>query len=143
MGQASAEGPVVRVPLLVHLAPLLRFRIADEHLEIILTMDEVNLEGTPVRNFRVHAFYKPEIHGLNVDLVRDGALGVEGRIRTGDRARMHGVFNKVLAEDEMMAFVRNGNLELAGGTPEDFAERIKRDTEMYARIAKDAKIEPQ
>jgi hypothetical protein len=83
----------------------IRFRIADEHLEVILTMDEVNLEGTPVRNFRVHAFYKPEIHGLDVDLVRDGALGVEGKIRTGDRARMHGVFNKVLSEDRRLPLI--------------------------------------
>jgi len=56
---------------------------------------------------------------------------------------LNAALNKVLAEDEMVAFVRNGNLELAGGTPEAFADRIKRDTEMFARIAKEAKIEPQ
>lgn len=56
---------------------------------------------------------------------------------------LNAALNKVLAEDEMQAFVRNGNLELAGGAPEAFAEQISRDTEMYARIAKEAKIEPQ
>ena len=52
-------------------------------------------------------------------------------------------FNKVLAEDEVKDFMRNGNLELIGGTPEAFGARIKRDYEFYGKVAKETKIEPQ
>jgi hypothetical protein len=83
-----------------------RFRVANERLELVLLMNEVNHEGDPVRNFRVHAFYVPVIRGLEAELVRDGALGIEGRIRTGERARMHGIFNKVLSEDRRLPIVR-------------------------------------
>ena len=56
---------------------------------------------------------------------------------------LNAALNKVLQEDEVVAFMRQGNLELAGGSPEVFADRLKRDTEMYGRITKEAKIEPQ
>ena len=56
---------------------------------------------------------------------------------------LNAALNKVLQEDELVAFTRNGYLELAGGAPERFAEQIKRDSEMYGRITKEAKIEPQ
>jgi hypothetical protein len=83
-----------------------RFRVADQRLELVLSMREVDHEGNPVRNFRVHAFYVPVIDGLEAEFVRDGALGIEGRIRTGARARMHGVFNKVLSEERRLPIVR-------------------------------------
>ena len=83
-----------------------RFRVAKDRLEIILNMAQVEFEGETVRNFRVHAYYKPDIDGLEADFVRDGALGIEGRLRTGDRARMHGVFNKVLTEDRRLPVVQ-------------------------------------
>jgi hypothetical protein len=83
-----------------------RFRVADQKLEVILSMREVNYERSPVRNFRVHAFYAPVLNGLEAEFVRVGPLGIEGRIGTGERARMHGVFNKVLSEDRKLPIVR-------------------------------------
>ena len=83
-----------------------RFRFADQRLELILSMREVVHEGESVRNFRVHAFFVPVIQGLEAELVRDGSLGIEGRIRTGERARMHNVFNKVLTEERRLPIVR-------------------------------------
>jgi hypothetical protein len=83
-----------------------RFRVADERLELILSMRDVIQEGESVRNFRVHAFFVPVIKGLEAEFVRDGALGIEGRIGTGDRARMHGVFNKVFTEERRLPVVR-------------------------------------
>ena len=56
---------------------------------------------------------------------------------------LNAALNKVLQEDELIAFTRSGNLELAGGTPEAFGEKLKRDYEMYGRITREAKIEPQ
>ena len=83
-----------------------RFRVADQRLELTLSLREVNHERNSVRNFRVHAFYVPVINGLEAQFVRDGALGIEGRIGTGERARMHGVFNKVLSEERGLPIVR-------------------------------------
>ncbi len=83
-----------------------RFRIADQRLELIISMREVVHDGDTVRNFRVHAFYVPVVHGLEAELVRDGALGIEGRIGTGDRAHMHNVFSKVFTEERHLPIVR-------------------------------------
>lgn len=90
-------------------ADAVRVRMADERLEVILSLAEVNYERDPVRNFRVHAFYRPLIQGVEAELVRDGALGIEGRLRTGERARMHGVFNKVLSDDRRLPILRLSN----------------------------------
>lgn len=57
--------------------------------------------------------------------------------------KLNAAFNKVLAEDEVKDFMRKGNLELVGGTPEAFGERIKRDYEFYGEVARDSKIVPQ
>ena len=57
--------------------------------------------------------------------------------------RLNEAFNKVLAEDEVKEFIRKGNLKLEGGTPEKFADKIKRDYAFYGKVAKDNKIEPQ
>jgi tripartite-type tricarboxylate transporter receptor subunit TctC len=57
--------------------------------------------------------------------------------------KLNEAFNKVLAEDEVKEFIRKGNLELVGGTPEAFGAKLKHDYEFYGRVAKQAKIEPQ
>ena len=57
--------------------------------------------------------------------------------------KLNEAFNKVLAEDEVKDFLRKGNLELVGGTPEAFGARIRRDYEFYGKVARDNKIEPQ
>ena len=96
-------------------------------LELILSLREVNHEGNPVRNFRVHAFYVPVLNGLEAEFVRDGALGIEGRIGTGERARMHGVFNKVLSEDRKLPIVRlNDRERRAARRPDDHATGARR-----------------
>jgi hypothetical protein len=86
-----------------------QFRVADEKLELVLSLREVVHDGDVVRNFRVHAFYVPVIHGLEAEFARDGALGIEGRIGGGDRARVHNIFNKVLSEDRKLPIVRLNN----------------------------------
>lgn len=57
--------------------------------------------------------------------------------------RLNDAFNRVLAEDEVKDFIRKGNLELVGGTPEAFGAKLKHDYEFYGRVAKEARIEPQ
>jgi len=85
------------------------FRVAEGKLEIILALAAVQFEGQVVRDFRVHAEYRPVVQGIEAELVRDGSLGIEGRLRTADRVRMHGVFNKILSEDRRIPMVRLTN----------------------------------
>jgi hypothetical protein len=81
------------------------FRIADGQLEFTIALVELVHDGRSVRRFKVHAFYRPQIKGANVFLVRDGALGIEGRLRVVDRARMHAVFNKILPEEQQIPVI--------------------------------------
>jgi hypothetical protein len=54
----------------------------------------------------VHAFFRPEIDGLEVKLVRDGTLQFEGaHLRTGPRLVLHSVFGKLLRKDQEVPLV--------------------------------------
>lgn len=83
-----------------------KFRFDDGRLEITLSLVQLELNGRRMRNFAVHAFYTPTINGLEADLVRDGALGIEGRLSSSDRARLHNVFNAILPADRALPIVR-------------------------------------
>ena len=49
--------------------------------------------------------YTPKVEGLTAELVRDGTLGIEGRFDSGDRARLHNVFNRVLPPERHLPIV--------------------------------------
>jgi hypothetical protein len=82
------------------------FHIDDGRLELSLKVASVALDGRTMRNFVVHAFYVPVVNGLEAELVRDGSLGIEGRLSSADRARLHNVFNAVLPADRRLPIVR-------------------------------------
>jgi hypothetical protein len=77
----------------------IRFRIAEGRAELMIALKEFVYEGRATRNFIVHVFYRPEVHDLEAKLVRDGALGIEGRLSPGDRARLYNVFETILPPD--------------------------------------------
>ena len=54
----------------------------------------------------VHAAYIPTVDGLTADLTRDGALGIEGRFSSGERARLHNIFKTVLPPERHLPLVR-------------------------------------
>jgi hypothetical protein len=83
-----------------------KFHIENGRLEVTLSLASVELDGRRMRNFVVHAFYVPAVHGLEAELVRDGSLGVEGRLSSSDRARLHNVFNSVLPPERTIPMVR-------------------------------------
>jgi hypothetical protein len=83
-----------------------QFRIDDGRLEVIISMAGFEHQGRHTRDFIVHAYYVPVLDGLNAELVRDGALGIEGRLGSADRARLHNAFNAVLPEDRRLPLVR-------------------------------------
>jgi hypothetical protein len=83
-----------------------QFRIENGRLEIVLRLASVVLDGRTMRNFVVHAFYVPVVDGLEAELTRDKSLGIEGRLSSADRARLHNVFNGVLPPDRRLPIVR-------------------------------------
>lgn len=92
----------------------LTIQINDGQLELTLSFVELIQDQKATRQFKVHAFYRPQIDGMNVTLVRDGALGIEGRLRATDRARLHAVFNKVLDEDRRIPLLDANRMDARG-----------------------------
>jgi hypothetical protein len=84
----------------------IQFRVSEGRAELMITLKEFIYEGKTARNFIVHAFYRPEVDGLDAKLVRDGGLGIEGRLGAGDRARLHNVFETVLPTDRTIPVFR-------------------------------------
>ena len=83
-----------------------QFRIEDGRLELMLSLANFEHEGRSTRDFIVHAFYVPVVDGLGAELVREGALGIEGRLSSTERARLHNAFKRVLAEDRRLPIAR-------------------------------------
>ncbi|MCI0332178.1 MAG: hypothetical protein L0228_03000 [Planctomycetes bacterium] len=84
----------------------IRFHIEDGRLEVTLAMVSVEHDGRRMRNFVVHAFYVPVVNGLEAELERDGSLGIEGRLSSTERARLHNVFNAVMPPERTVPIVR-------------------------------------
>ncbi len=78
-------------------------------LELRVAFTSVELEGEAMRDVVVHAYYVPAVDGLNAELVRHGALGIEGRFSSADRARLHNVFNCVLPPERHLPIVKVEN----------------------------------
>jgi hypothetical protein len=83
-----------------------QFKIDDGRLELMLGLTCLELQGRQMHNLVVHAFYVPVVEGLDAQLVRDGPLGIEGRISSTERARLHNVFNTVLSQDRRLPIIR-------------------------------------
>lgn len=87
----------------------IQFRVAEGRVELMILLKEFVYEGKSSRRFIVHAFYRPKVNGLEAKLVRDGPLGIEGRLGAGDRARLHNVFETVLPPDRTIPVFRVDN----------------------------------
>jgi hypothetical protein len=84
----------------------IQFHITDGRLELALALAGVEQGGRTMRNVIVHAYYVPEVNGLTAELVRDGSLGIEGRLSSSERARLHNVFDSVLPPDRRLPILR-------------------------------------
>jgi hypothetical protein len=107
--QLSTREPVeARRDTVFQFAPedCVQFHFNDGRLEITIAFDRIELEGDAMDDVVVHAFYVPAIDGLNAELVRDGSLGIEGRFRSSERARLHNVFNRVLPPERRLTILR-------------------------------------
>lgn len=82
-------------------------RCAEDRLEVVLTIRQVAHGRDKIRNFEVHAYFRPVIDGLDVRLVRDGTLQFNGRnLRTGPRVVLHSVFGKLLVKDQQIPLLK-------------------------------------
>jgi hypothetical protein len=82
-------------------------RCAEDRLELVLNIRELAHGRDKIRNFQVHAYFRPVIDGLDVRLVRDGSLQFEGRsLRTGPRVVLHGVFGKLLVKGQELPLLK-------------------------------------
>ncbi len=79
--------------------------INDGKLELTISFAAIELQGDVMPDVLVHAYYAPKIDGLTAELVREGTLGIEGRFSSGDRARLHNVFNRVLPPERHLPIV--------------------------------------
>lgn len=131
---------------------------AVEHGEVQVLFDFMNTAGATVKAGRLRALAvtsKERTTTDFTDLPPIGSsipgfelVGWQGIMvpasTPGDTVlRLNAAFTKVLEDEQVRALIRVNNLEVAGGTPEAFGERIKRDFEFYGRVAREAGIEPQ
>lgn len=83
-----------------------KVRMTDGQLQLTLALAELDYDGERMRDFNVHAYYRPQTDGIEVELVRDGALGIEGRLGAGERARLHNIFNEVFSEERRLPLMQ-------------------------------------
>ncbi len=84
-------------------------RIDGGRLDLTISFANVECQGDAMQDVVVHAYYTPKVNGLNAELVRDGSLGIEGRFGSGDRARLHNLFNRVLPAERHLPIVQIDN----------------------------------
>lgn len=107
-GLASSERNEARPDTVFQFANqgAVQFRIGGGRFEIAILVAEFEQDRQHIRNFIVHAYYLPVVNGMSAELVRDGALGIEGRISATERARLYSVFNEVLGADRRLPVMR-------------------------------------
>lgn len=79
----------------------IRVTCTGDRVELILKIKELRHGRDSIRGVGVHAFFRPEVSGLDMKLVRDGTLQFSGaHLRTGPRMVLHSVFGKLLPKDQ-------------------------------------------
>jgi hypothetical protein len=80
--------------------------IAGGRLELTMALENMQHGGRSMRDILVHAYYVPVVSGMSAELARDGSLGIEGRLTSADRARLHNIFNSVLPPERHLPLVQ-------------------------------------
>jgi len=83
-----------------------RIRCDGGRIELLLSIDALSHGRDKIEGFQVHAFFRPQLDGMQVTLVRDGTLQFSGRrLRTGPRIVLHSVFGKLLHKQQQLALL--------------------------------------
>ena len=92
--------------------------VEDGRVRISLSLDSVQEKRSRFCDFRVHAFYRPQVDGLHAQLVRDGIIEIEGSsLRPSHHAILQGVFVSLFSESRPLTVIpadRNNDPRLAG-----------------------------
>ncbi len=86
--------------------------VNDGKLELAISFASIELQDDVMSNVVVHAYYAPKVDGLTAELVREGTLGIQGHFSSGERARLHNIFNRVLPPERRLPI-------MAIDTPQD------------------------
>lgn len=79
----------------------------EDRLELVLNIRELGHGRDKIQNFQVHAYYRPQLDGLSVNLVRDETLQFAGpQLKTGARFVLHGIMGKVFSRGRELRIVR-------------------------------------
>jgi len=77
-----------------------------DHFSLTLSIRELAHGRDKIRNFRVHARFRPVLDGLAVKLVREGSLQFSSRrLKTGPRIVLHGVIGKLLPQGQEISLI--------------------------------------
>jgi hypothetical protein len=80
---------------------------AEDRLALVLNIRELGYGRDKIQNFQVHAFYRPQLDGLAVQLVRDESLQFSGKnLKTGPRVVLHSVMGKVFSRGRELPMVK-------------------------------------
>jgi len=99
-----------------------RLRCAEGRLEVTLAVAKLSKSPRHWKDFQVRAYYRPDIHGRSIELVRDGVVQLMGsRLTTGSQLALRGVFSKVFSQKSPWqvtphALAANPNLQGLGFT---------------------------
>jgi hypothetical protein len=81
-------------------------RLRDGRVQITLSIVEIAQPRRRYRYFQVHAFYRPEIEGMAVQLVRDASIRLAGRdLGFGDQLVLRSVFSKVFSKHRPLPLI--------------------------------------
>jgi hypothetical protein len=90
----------------------------DGRVRVTLSLREVKDGRHRFVDFKVHAFYRPQINGFHVELIRDGIIEIEGRaLPAGDYVVLQGIFVSLFSQSRPLSLIpteRNGDTRLEG-----------------------------
>jgi hypothetical protein len=94
-----------------------RVRCVEGRIEIALSVAKLSKPPRRWKDFQVRAFYRPEVRGRSIELVRDGTIQLIGsRLNLGSQLALRGVFSKVFSQKSPWnvtpePFVKNPRLD--------------------------------
>ncbi len=95
--QLSPEAEDVRITFAAKDAVVVHCR--EGRVEVTVSIAELARSPQRWRNFRVRAFYRPEVHGRSAELKREGVVQLIGRLNMTGQIALRGVFSRAFSKN--------------------------------------------
>lgn len=82
-----------------------RIDFVDGRLAISLAIKRLSKSPHEWTDFRVCAYYRPEVSERSAHLVRDGVVELQGRLRAGSQIALRGIFSKTFSKEQVWPIV--------------------------------------